>query len=189
MTVLIALLSIAAVALYVWYGAIVARRNAVSEALGGVDAQLQQRHDLIPNVLTIADHFMRHERELFAQITQLRSAASGKLGDVDFAHIGERLKIEGELDRNVGRLFALAESYPELKSNAAMTEAQRSYQDVENNIAAARRFYNSAVARLRNAAQIFPGPALARAAGVTVLPPFFEAGSASRAPVEAKSVL
>lgn len=189
MTLLILLLVAAAATLYGWYASIVTRRNAVSEALGGVDAQLQQRHDLIPNVLAIAKRFMQHETELFSQITQLRSAASGKVGDRDFARIGEKLQIERQLGQNVGRLFALAESYPELKSNAAMAEAQRSYQDVENNIAAARRFYNSAVGRLRNAVQIFPGAALAQAAGVTALPPFFEAETTARAAVNANEFL
>lgn len=189
MTLLILILIAALAILYFWYVSIVTRRNAVSEALGGVDAQLQQRHDLMPNVLAIAKRFMQHETDLFSHITQLRSAASSKVGDRDFARIGEKLQIEQQLDQNVGRLFALAESYPDLKSNAAMAEAQRSYQDVENNIAAARRFYNSAVGQLRNAVQIFSGSMLAQAAGVTTLPPFFEAEATARAPVKASEFL
>lgn len=189
MTTFFILVIAAAAILYGWHAAIVSRRNAVAEALGGVDAQLQQRHDLIPNVLAIAKRFMQHESDLFARITQLRSAAAGMAGERAFGQIGEKLRIESQLGESVGRLFALAEGYPQLKSDATMVEAQRSYQEVETNIAAARRFYNSAVGRLRNAVEIYPGPALARLAGVTALPPFFEAAESARGPVSAQDTL
>lgn len=185
MFAIIVILVIVCGALYLWYASIVTRKNAVLEALGGVDAQLQQRHDLIPNVLTIAKAFMAHETELFSRIARLREAASAHLGDKDFSRVGDKLTIEKQLGAEVGRLFARAEAYPELKSNATMIEAQRSYQDVETNIAAARRFYNTAVGDLRNAIQIFPGPMLARAAGVEATPPFFQADQEARAPVGA----
>lgn len=86
-------------------------------------------------------------------------------------------------------MFALAENYPALKSDAPMIEAQRGYQEVETNIAAARRFYNAAVGDLRNATQIFPGPVLAGLAGASQLPPFFEATVEARGPVDASAYL
>jgi LemA protein len=89
----------------------------------------------------------------------------------------------------MSRLFALAESYPDLTSSGPMVEAQRSYSEVEVNISAARRFYNSAVAELRNIVEIFPGNHLKAAAGVSVLPPFFETDEPGRAPVDAARYL
>lgn len=85
----------------------------------------------------------------------------------------------------MSRLFAVAEGYPELKSDGPMMTAQRAYEEVEINVAAARRFYNSAVGDLRNAIQIFPGSLLAGLAGVRSTPPFFEAEAAARAPIAA----
>lgn len=170
---------------YIWYAAIITRRNRVDEALSGVDVQLRQRHDLIPNVLAIAKRFMEHERGLFEEITKLRARAAGQLGERDFAKVGEKFETEARLGLDMGRLFAVAEGYPELKSDAPMTTAQRSYAEVETNIAAARRFYNSAVGDLRNAIQIFPGPLIGVLAGVTRAPPFFEIEESARAPVDA----
>lgn len=187
--VLILVLIIVGVVLYVWYVAIVTRRNRVEEALAGIDVQLQQRHDLIPNVLTIARRFMDHERALFEKITDLRNRASAEGGNRDFSSAERRFAVESQLSSDMGRLFALAENYPTLKSDGPMMEAQRAYSDIETNISAARRFYNSAVGDLRNAVQIFPGSILQHLAGVSALPPFFEADKASRQPVSASEYL
>ena len=89
----------------------------------------------------------------------------------------------------MGRLFALAENYPELKSEGPMMEAQRAYSEVEANLSAARRFYNAAVSDLRNIVEIFPGNLLRGVAGVGVLPPFFETAETTRAPVDASQYL
>lgn len=186
MTLILILLVLAAsVALYVWYGTIVTRRNKVGESLGGIDAQLQQRHDLIPNVLAIARRFLDHEKTLFDEITRLRAEAMPRLGEQDFAKIGEKFQTEATLSADINRLFAVAENYPELTSSGPMMEAQRGYSEVEANISAARRFYNSAVRDLRNAVEIFPGSLLANVAGVSTLPPFFEAQDPGRAPIKA----
>ena len=136
---------------------IVTRRNRVSEALAGIDVQLQQRHDLIPNVLKIARRFMEHERSLLEEITALRNSANAQVGSRDFAAAEQRFETEKRLDAGMGRLFALAENYPDLKSEGPMIEAQRAYSEVEANLSAARRFYNSAVGDLRNIVEIFPG--------------------------------
>jgi LemA protein len=175
--------------LYVWYATIVARRNKVAETLGGIDAQLQQRHDLIPNVLAIARRFLEHEKTLLDEITALRAKAAPEVGERDFGRIADKLKTEAALGASMTRLFAVAEGYPELTSSQPMMEAQRAYVEVEANIAAARRFYNSAVGELLNATQIFPGSLLAGLAGVKTPPPFFEADEQSRKPVAANDHL
>ena len=170
---------------YIWYAMIVTRRNRVSEALAGVDVQLQQRHDLIPNVLTIARRFMEHERTLLEEITELRNKANAQAGSRDFAAAEQRFATEKRLEAEMGRLFALAENYPQLQSQGPMMEAQRAYSEVEANLSAARQFYNSAVGELRNIVEIFPGSLFKGWAGVTVLPPFFETTEIARAPVDA----
>lgn len=119
MWVLIAIVVILAAA-YVWYAMIVTRRNRVSEALAGIDVQLQQRHDLIPNVLTIARRFMEHERTLLEEITELRNKAQAQVGSRDFAAAEQRFETEKRLGVDMGRLFALAENYPDLQSQGPM---------------------------------------------------------------------
>lgn len=173
-----------ALGLYGWYATIVARRNRVAEALAGIDVQLNQRHDLIPGLLAIARRFMEHEKSLLDEIVTLRADALGRADSREPARAAERFVAEGRLDAGMAKLFALAENYPALTSNGPMIEAQRGYREVETNIAAARRFYNSAVADLRNATQIFPGQLLAGLAGASAPPPFFEAPREARAPVD-----
>lgn len=171
--------------LYFWYATIVKRRNRVAEALAGIDVQLQQRHDLIPNVVVIARRFMEHERALLAEITELRTKAHEQIGERDFEKVGEKFATEARLGQRMGQLLVLAENYPQLKSDAPMIEAQRTYSEVETNIAAARRFYNASVADLSNSVQIFPGPLLMGLAGVKTVPPSFQAVDAARTAVDA----
>lgn len=182
-------LGVVGIAVYAWYATIVKRRNRVMEALAGIDVQLQQRHDLIPNVLTIARRFMEHERTLLNDITALRATAHQQIGERDFSKIQEKFETEARLGQQMGRLMMVAENYPQLRSDGTMIEAQRTYSEVEANIAAARRFYNATVAGLRNSVQIFPGQLLKNLAGVTTVPPPFEAADAARAPVDASKYL
>ena len=177
------------VILYAWYATIVTRRNRVGEALASVDVQLTQRHDLIPNLLAVAKRFMTHESDLLSEISALRARASESGTSELPAALTEKFAAESQLSRGLARLSAVAEAYPELKSDGPMMEAQRGLSEVETNIAAARRFYNSAVGDLRNAVQIFPGPLLASLAGATTLPLFYEAEAADRKPVDAAAHL
>jgi LemA protein len=174
---------------YVWYATIVKRRNRVTEALAGIDVQLQQRHDLIPNVLVIARRFMEHERGLLAEITDLRAKAHQQVGERDFAKVGEKFSTEARLGQQMGQLLMLVENYPQLRSDGPMIEAQRTYAEIEANIAAARRFYNASVAALSNAVQIFPGQLLMGAAGVKSVPPSFQTVEAARTAVDASKYL
>jgi len=173
------------IGLYVWYATIVQRRNRVAEALSGIDVQLSQRHELIPNVLAIAKRYLAHEQQLMADIARLRTTGAERIGATDPKAIAEKFAAENQLGAGLGRLFAVAEGYPELKSDGLMVQAQSTYQEVETNVAAARRFYNSSVTDLRNACQIFPGQLLAGLAGATQTPPFFEAPAEHRGPVNA----
>ncbi len=161
----------------------------MAEALAGIDVQLQQRHDLIPNVLTIARRFMEHERGLLNEITELRAKAQAELGarfDVREFH---SFATEARLGQQMGRLLMLSENYPQLKSDGPMIEAQRTYAEIETNIAAARRFYNSSVASLTSAVQTFPGPLLKGVAGVRDVAPMFQTIEAARTAPDAAKYL
>lgn len=172
---------------YIWYVAIVSRRNKAQEAFSGIDVQLKKRHDLIPNILKVARRFMEHEKSLIEEVTRLRAKAVEQEG-ARAAEAGEKFEIERRLQAGLGRLMVAVENYPDLKSDAHMLEAQRSLNEVEANIAAARRFYNAAVTSLRNAIQIFPGTVIARFAGVGNMP-LFETGDTERGPVDADAWL
>lgn len=187
MTPLWILLGIAAVA-YFWYASIVTRRNKVQEALSDIDVQLTKRHDLIPNILKIAERFMEHEKSLMTDITALRNQAQAAGGAKDASGVDAQLKLESQLQMRMGQFFALAENYPQLKSDGPMMQAQASYNEVEEHIAAARRFYNAAVEQLNNAIQVFPGSAFAGMAGISAYP-FYQADEGSKAPVDADAYL
>ena len=171
------------VGVYVWYAVIVARRNKVLEALSSVDVHLNQRHDLVPNIVKLAARFMEHERGLIEDVTRLRRLVDSPLARAP-GEVEARFALEGELAQRVGQLLVTMEAYPELKSDTTVLEAQRTWTEVEAQITAARRFYNAAVNQLNNAIQIFPGNLIAGLAGAQSMP-FFEAPAAAR---EAPSV-
>jgi LemA protein len=160
--------AVAVVAAYMWYATIVARRNKVQEALSSVDVHLNQRHELIPNIVKLAARFMEHERGLLTEVTRLREEAR-KATPATPGEVGKRFALEGELGQRVGQLLVSMEAYPELKSDRPVLEAQQTWTETEAQITAARRFYNAAVNQLNNAIQIFPGQIIAAMAGVMSL--------------------
>lgn len=164
--------------LYVWYARIITRRNKVREALSSVDVHLNQRHDLIPNIVSLAARYMGHERALLTDVTRLREEAR-QTPPTSAGDTGRRFALEGELSQRVGQLLVTMEAYPQLKAAQPMIQAQQTWTEIEAQITASRRFYNAAVNQLNNAIQIFPGSLLAAAAGVTTMP-LFEAPAAAR---------
>ena len=169
---------------YGWYATIIARRNKALEALAGIDVQLKKRSDLIPNILTIAQKFMNHERSLLNEITELRAKATADYDRAKPADVKEHLDASQQLAGRMGQLMIAVEDYPDLKSDTTMAQAQQTYNEVETQIAAARRFYNSAVNGLNTAIQVFPGNFLAGFAKATVMPSY-EAEDSARAVVAA----
>jgi len=172
---------------YFWYASIIARRNKVNEAMSSVDVHLNQRHDLIPNIVKLAGRFMEHERELLTEVTRLREEARRPTGSTA-REVGKRFEVEGELGQRVGQLLVSMEAYPQLKSDRPLIEAQQTWTETEAQITAARRFYNAAVNQLNNAIQIFPGPIIAAIAGVQAMP-FFEAPAAARVAPSVDAIL
>src|SRR5699024_5345957 len=126
-----------------------------------------------PNVLKLANQFMTHERDLLQRVTAQRTQAQAAYDEKNAGDVKKHLEAEGGLQQNLRHLFAVAEDYPELRSSETIVAAQKSFNEVEGHIAAARRFYNAAVTRLNNSVQIFPGTVIGRMAGVEEMP-FFE---------------
>jgi LemA protein len=174
---------------YAWYVSLITRRNQAREALSSIDVQLRKRHDLIPNVLKLARKFMSHEKELLDSLTALRSQAQASYRVDVPDDVAKHLAAEGALQTGLARLFAVAEDYPELRSSETIITAQQTYTEVEGHIAASRRFYNSAVTRLNNAIQIFPGSLIAGWANVRAMPFFELEDAAIREPVDADQYL
>lgn len=156
---------------YIFYVSLIKKKNKAKEAFSGIDVQLKKRYDLIPNVLQIAKKFMEHERGLLEEIARLRSQAAGMPANLSNAE--QKLSLDNMITGKMGQLMVSVENYPQLKSDQTMMTAMQTYNEQEEHIAAARRFYNSAVLELNNAVEIFPGNILAMLLNIKQLP-FFE---------------
>ena len=160
------------------YNRIVALNQRADQAFADVDVQLRQRHDLIPNLVETVKGYASHERATLEEVIAARNSA------VDATGPAAQGQAEGMLGAALGRLFALAENYPDLKANTNFIELQRELSDVENKIAAARRFFNNAVQEFNTLIQQIPGNFIAPLGGFTKRE-FFEIPEASRATLEA----
>ncbi len=150
-TIILIVLVVIAVILYSSYVKVIKSGNSVREAKSSIDVQFRKRYDLLPNILTIAAKFMTHEKEIFTEITKLRAQALQAP-----AGSKEVFECNKKLDGMLGQLKVSMENYPVLKSDVPMIQAMQTYNEVEEHIAAATRFYNSAITELRNNAMIFP---------------------------------
>ncbi|MBQ7303516.1 MAG: LemA family protein [Alphaproteobacteria bacterium] len=170
------------VVFYLLYVSLIKKRNKVKEAMAGIDVQLKKRYDLIPNLLNMAQKFMEHEKELMTEIVRLRTEAMKKSFD---GEPKEMMELDNLIDSKLKDFWLTVENYPDLKSNQTMVQAMQSFNEVEEHIAAARRFYNASVNELKNAVEIFPGNLVAAIVGVKANMPFFEAESAAKVRIDA----
>ena len=161
------------------YNRLVALDQRADQSFADIDVQLKQRQDLIPNLVETVKGYATHERATLDAVTQARAAAAG-------AHnINERVQAENMLTGALGRLFAVAEAYPDLKANTNYLELQRELSDIENKLAAARRFFNSAVSEFNAVRRQFPVVLFAGLVGFGSDKPFFDVGEADRAAMTA----
>jgi LemA protein len=158
------------VALAIWaigiYNGLVVARNGYKNAFAQIDVQLTRRHDLIPNLVETAKGYMKHERETLEAVIAARNAAvnaqkaaAGNPGDP--AAMGQLSGAENMLTQTMGRLFALAEAYPDLKANQNMMQLSEELTSTENKVAFARQAYNDAVMAYNNKREVFPGSIVA----------------------------
>jgi len=173
---IILLVIVAAIVLYAIfvYNRLVAMRQAWKQALADIDVQLKQRHDLVPNLVETVKGYAAHESGVFTRVTEARASA------MKATTVGEKSAAEGVLTSALGNLMAVAENYPQLKANENFRQLQDELTDLENKIAAARRFLNNAVAEFNGAIQQFPAVLFAGAMGFTQAP-MFELDAAEKA--------
>ncbi|WP_322990402.1 LemA family protein [Hoeflea sp.] len=143
------------------YNTLVKNRQMAGEGWSGIDVQLKRRADLIPNLLEAVKGYMSHEKELLEEVTRLRSqAVAGNTGSPE-----QRASIEGALSGALGRLMAVAESYPDLKASENFREFQQALEETENEISMSRRYYNGAVRNLNVSVETFPSVLIANQFG------------------------
>lgn len=152
------------------YNGLVAMRQRVNQAFADVDVQLKQRHDLVPNLVETVKGYASHERGTLEAVVQARNAAMTAQGPAQMA------QAENMLTGALRQLFALSEAYPDLKANQNFQQLQMELSDLENKIAAARRFFNNAVQEYNTGIQQFPAVLLAGPTGFTQKE-FFDLGA------------
>ena len=167
---LVAALILAAVYLY---NRLVTLRNRVDNAWAQIDVQLKRRYDLIPNLVETVKGYAAHERETFEAVTNARTRAQAAQGPA------EQAQAEGILGQALGRLFAVAEDYPELQADENFRQLQEELATTENRIAVSRQVYNDTVLTYNNAIQTVPAVFVAGMLGFTKRE-FFEAEEATR---------
>ncbi|MGE0045850.1 MAG: LemA family protein [Hyphomonadaceae bacterium] len=135
------------------YNRLVALRQRTNQAFGDIDVQLKQRHDLVPNLVETVKGYAAHEKTTLDAVIQARNGAVSAERSGDPKAMGAA---EGALGAALGRLFALAEAYPDLKANTNFQQLQTELSDLEDKISAARRFFNNAVQEYNTAREQFP---------------------------------
>jgi LemA protein len=153
--ILIAIVVALLVFAVVLYNRMVRLRNEVDTGWANIDVQLKRRNDLIPNIVEAVKGYAAHERGTFEEVTRARAAMAGAQGP---AAAGEA---DNLLTAALGKLFAVAEAYPDLKASDNFLQLQNELSATEDKIAAARRYYNATVLRFNNSIQTFPAVLLA----------------------------
>jgi LemA protein len=149
--VILAVLAVVAIVLVLLYNRFVRLRNRVDNAWAQIEVQLKRRWDLIPNLVETVKGYAAHERETFENVTQARAAAQQAQTPAESA------QAEGILGQMLGRLFAVAEAYPELQADENFRQLQSELAETENRIAVSRQVYNDTVLTFNNAIQTVPG--------------------------------
>ena len=172
--VIIVVVVLLAIWLVSMYNGLVKLRNNRENAFANIDVQLKQRHDLIPQLVATVKGYAQHEKELLTRVTEARAAAMSATG------INDKIQAENQLSSALAGLRVSLEAYPDLKANQNFLQLQNEISDVENKLAATRRFFNSATKELNNAVQTFPSNIIA---GMFHFPkePMFEVPQEERA--------
>ena len=160
------------------YNGLVGLNERVNEAWSDITVQLKYRADLIPNVVETVKGYAKHEKETFEMVTEARSAVMGA------KTVKQAAEAEKEMQGALGRIFAIAEAYPELKANTNFQTLQTQLQDVEDKIQAARRFYNAGAKELNTKIKTFPANLINNLFGHFKKRDYFEVAEAEKAKIE-----
>ena len=133
------------------YNCLVAKKNQVLNVFGTIDALLKKRYDLIPNLIATVKGYMRHERTLLAEVTEMRAKAISDRTSDD-----EKVELDNKVTKILSRIMLAVENYPDLKAGENFMHLQRTLTELEEQISAARRAYNAAVTDYNNAVEMFP---------------------------------
>ena len=160
------------------YNSLVKLDERVNEAWSDITVQLKYRADLIPNVVETVKGYAKHEKETFQMVTEARSAVMGA------KTVKQAAEAEKEMQGALGRIFAIAEDYPELKANSNFVKLQEQLQDVEDKIQAARRFYNAGAKELNTKIKTFPTNIINSIIGHFKKRDYFEVAESEKAKIE-----
>ncbi len=142
------------------YNSLIAKKNQVKNIFGTIDALLKKRYDLLPNLIATVKAYMQHEKNLLREITEIRAkAVSGRMSD------DEQVELDNKLSKMLGGIMVAVENYPDLKANENFMQLQRTMNELEEQISAARRAYNASVTTFNNAVEMFPTNLAASAMG------------------------
>ena len=173
------------VAILIWavsiYNRLVTLGQRVGQSFADIDVQLKQRHDLIPNLVETVKGYAAHERGTLEDVVKARNAAMSAQGPAQVS------AAEGQLSGALGRLIALSEAYPDLKANTNFQQLQSELSDLENKIAASRRFYNNAVQEYNTGIQQMPAALFAGVMGFSRRD-FFDLGDGRKEAEQAPAV-
>ena len=161
------------------YNGLVRARNMVSNAWSQIDVQLKKRSDLIPNLMETVKGYMKHERETLKEVTEARTKF------LNAQTMGEKARASNMMTDALKSIFAVAESYPQLRASENFKHLQEELSDIEGKIAYARQFYNDSVLEYNNSIQVFPNSAIAAPLGF-MKKEFFEASGEERKNVKVK---
>ena len=151
--VIAAVLIIIVIALY---NNLVRKKNDVENAFGSMDAMLKKRYDLIPNLVETVKEYMKHEKNLLTEITELRAkAVTGEISS------DERVELENKIVKSMAGIMVAVENYPDLKANQNFLQLQGAWNEVEEQISASRRAYNASVTTYNNGVETFPSNVMA----------------------------
>jgi len=156
--IVLGIIVVLGLALVFSYNRFVSQRNLIRNSFANIDTELKRRYDLIPNLVETVKGYAAHEREVFEEVARTRSAAAATSGGSPAAQAAA----EGPFVAALGRLFAVAENYPELKANQNFLALQSELSNTEDRIQAARRFYNANVQDYNRRVQSFPSNFIAR---------------------------
>ena len=153
--VIVAIVVLLLLSAMVSYNRFISGRNAVQTAWADVDTELKRRYDLVPNLVNTVQGYAAHERGVFEEVTRARAAAQSAQGPAQAS------QAEGPFVASLGRLFAVAENYPELKANQNFLQLQATLSDTEDRIQSSRRAYNDTVQSFNRRVQAFPSHLIA----------------------------
>jgi LemA protein len=179
--IIIGVIVVVLVLVIMTYNGLVAMRQRVSQAFADIDVQMKQRHDLIPNLVETVKGYAAHERGTLEAVIQARNTAVAAQGPA------QQAAAENMLSGTLRQLFALSEAYPDLKANTNFQQLQAELTDIENKLAASRRFFNNAVQEYNTGIQRFPAVLFAAIFGFAPRE-FFDVGEERKALDQAPQV-